>query len=92
MVYKYYSQNTATNSIIITFLNGFVNYFTKTETEKLLIGFPYGPNKILMVSNEIASWLIVHNSVLLTLLTGFMVDMIITLYISTMSKCNKMMS
>ena len=37
---------------IISFLNGFSNLFTKTETEMLISTIPYGLNKILMASNE----------------------------------------
>ena len=55
LVYKHYSPETASNFttiLIISFLNAFASIFTKIETEMLLVGFPYGFNKIFMASNE----------------------------------------
>ena len=45
MIYKIQSS-------IPTFLNEFANFFTKTEMETMLTGFPQGLSNILMASNE----------------------------------------
>ena len=37
---------------ILYIANASASVFTKIETETLLVGFPYGLNKILMASNE----------------------------------------
>ena len=57
LVYKHYSQETASNlsTINTSFLNAFASPFTKIETEMLhtcIYFFPYGFNKIFMASNE----------------------------------------
>ena len=90
-------HKTATNSTIITLLNGFASLFIKTEMGTLLVGM--GLIKPLWLHISIASWLIAHFTVLFILFTGFfqmfhcLYDIIIvTLTASAMLKCNYMMS
>ena len=52
LVCKHYSQETVGKFINSQLLNASASLFTKIETETLLVGFPYGFNKILMASNE----------------------------------------
>ena len=40
------------SSHLFHYNNGFVSLFTITEMEMLLVGSPYGLNKILMASNK----------------------------------------